>query len=92
MGDTETTDPGERRRTRRIANMRSMLRSLEWELQRIATLGNEESALAFHELSIRLLLEATQAQSLRAEFARLATREFNELEAALDAAEHGGEP
>lgn len=86
MGDTEPTDPGERRRANRISSMRSALRTLEWELQRIATLDNLGADVALHDLSVALLLEATRAQMLREEFSKLVTAEFEEMDAACDAA------
>jgi len=84
MGDE--IDPGERRRLSRISSMRSTLRVLDAELERVSTLDNLGADVAMHDISIALLLEATRAQMLRAEFGKLVSADLDELDAACEAA------
>lgn len=56
----------DRKRINLLANLRNHLRSLETELGRIATMGDDESAAALHSLAASLRAEAVSADDLAA--------------------------
>jgi hypothetical protein len=60
----------EGRRLRLIGNVRSQLHAGEIELSRIATMGNDEAALALRSLANVLLEQAAHAMELALEHER----------------------
>ncbi len=72
-------ETAEARRKRTIANMRNALRSLELDLQKIATMGNAEAARAMQNVADRAQHQVVScAESLADEFRELRDAELEE--------------
>ena len=72
----------EARRLRTLHGIRAGLHALGMELGRIATLEDDEAAIALREWARRMIAQAARGESLAGEFEALASEAFEQLEAA----------
>ena len=75
----------EARRLRTLYGIRAGMHALSMELSRVATLGDDEAALALREWARRMRAQVARGEALAEEFEGLATEAFEQLEAACAA-------
>jgi hypothetical protein len=75
----------EARRLRTIHGIRAGMHALSLELARVATLGDDEAAVALRDWARRMTAQVVRGETLAEEYEALASEAFEELEAACAA-------
>lgn len=75
----------EARRLRTLHGIRTGMQALSMELARVATLADDEAAIALREWARRMTAQVVRGETLAEEFEALASEAFEQLEAACAA-------
>lgn len=75
----------EARRLRTLHGIRSGIHALSMELARVATLGDDEAAIALREWARRMTAQVARGEAIAEEFEASASEAFEQLEAACAA-------